>query len=150
MHANQDRSVRHPTAGPNLLELVWEDAYGSGHRLIDEQHILLFDLSNALLSALLEVPAPGVVADRFETLLFHTEKHFHDEEALLRRIGFANLVEHQAEHARLLAAARQQQAELAAGKADFGRLITFLVTDLVKGHLLTEDRNYFQHLLKGA
>lgn len=150
VHANQDRGVRHPSAGPNLLELVWEEGYGSGHRLIDEQHILLFDLSNALLTALLEAPAPRVVEDRFETLLFHTEKHFHDEEALLRGIAFAGLSEHQAEHARLLATARRLQAELVAGTGDFGRLITFLVTDLVKGHLLTEDRNYFQHLLKGA
>lgn len=150
VQANLDRGT-HPTpAGPTLLELVWEDAYGSGHRLIDEQHILLFDLSNALLSALLEAPAPGVVEDRFETLLFHTEKHFHDEEALLRKTGYATLAVHQAEHARLLAAARRLQAELASGQGDFGRLVTFLVTDLVKGHLLSEDRHYFQHLVKGA
>ena len=33
-----------------------------------------------------------------------------------------------------------------AGQVDFGRLVTYLATDLVKGHLLTEDCGYFTHL----
>lgn len=132
--------------GPNLLELVWEEAYGSGHRLIDEQHILLFDLSNALLSALLEGQPPAVVESHLDTLLHHAEKHFRDEEALLRKAAYPDLPEHHAEHARLLDSAHRLQAELKAGRIDFGRLVTYLATDLVKGHLLTEDRHYFTHL----
>jgi diguanylate cyclase (GGDEF)-like protein/hemerythrin-like metal-binding protein len=132
--------------GNGLLELVWEDAYGSGHRLIDEQHVLLFDLSNALFSALIENQPPSVVESRLDTLLLHAERHFHDEETLLRRAGYPDLEQHRGEHARILAEARRLQAELRAGRVNFGGLVTYLATGLVKGHLLTEDRHYFAHL----
>ena len=144
--ADQRRSSGSLPAGPGLLELVWEEGYGSGHRLIDEQHILLFDLSNALFSAMLEKQPMTVVDARLDTLLRHAERHFHDEEILLRKAGYPDLDQHRSEHARILAGARRLQADLKAGQLEFGPLVTFLATDLVKGHLLTEDQHYFAHL----
>lgn len=144
--ADQCRSPRGTFQSTGLLGLVWEETYGSGHRLIDEQHILLFDLSNSLMSALLEGLPPAVTEARLDTLLHHAEKHFHDEEALLQKAGYPDLAQHQGEHARLLAGARQLQTEMKAGLMDFGRLVTYLATDLVKGHLLSEDCHYFSHL----
>lgn len=146
--ASPERTASAASPGSSLLELVWEDAYGSGHRLIDEQHILLFDLSNALFSALLEGrPAPEIEG-RLDALLVHAEKHFRDEERLLERAGYPDLPEHRRIHAGLVATARHLQDDLKAGLVDFGKLVTYLATDLVKGHLLTEDRNYFGHLMK--
>jgi diguanylate cyclase (GGDEF)-like protein/hemerythrin-like metal-binding protein len=133
--------------GSNLLELVWEEAYRSGHRTIDEQHILLFDLSNALFSAALGGRPAAVVEERLETLLTHAERHFRDEERLLEQVGYPGLAEHRRIHAGLLATARNLQQELKAGQVDFGRLVSYLATDLVKGHLLTEDQNYFSLLV---
>jgi diguanylate cyclase (GGDEF)-like protein/hemerythrin-like metal-binding protein len=144
--ADETPSPRATLQNAGLLELIWEEAYCSGHKLIDSQHIYLFDLSNALLSALLGGQPPSVAEARLDSLLTHTEKHFHDEEALLRKAGYSDLDHHRAEHARLLATARHIQGELKAGKVDFGGLVTFLVTDLVKGHFLSEDRNYFAQM----
>ncbi len=144
--ADQARSPKGTFQSAGLLELIWEDSYGSGHRLIDEQHILLFDLSNALLSAVLGGQSPTVTEARMDSLLQHTEKHFRDEEALLRKAGYPDLDQHRAEHARLLVGARQFQSDMKADKVDFGRLVAYLATDLVKGHLLTEDCGYFTHL----
>jgi len=144
--ADHARSPKGTFQSAGLLELVWEDSYGSGHRLIDEQHMLLFDLSNALLSAVLEGQPPAVTEARLDNLLLHTDKHFRDEEGLLRKAGYPDLDQHKGEHARLLAGARHLQSEMKAGHVDFGRLVAYLVTDLVKGHLLSEDCNYFSHL----
>ena len=134
----------------SLLELLWEEAYGSGNRLIDTQHQRLFNASNALLTSVIGGQPAAEVTLRMDTLLAHTAQHFLDEEHLLRQAGYPDLKEHMAEHARLLAGARDLQAEARAGRLDFGRLVTYLATDLVKGHLLTEDRNYFAHLRMAA
>jgi hemerythrin-like metal-binding protein len=91
-------------------------------------------------------PLPEV-ALRLETLLAHTAQHFHDEEQLLREAHYRDLGEHAGIHAGLLGKARELQEEVQAGDLDFGKLVTFLTVDLVKGHLLTEDRTYFSHLL---
>ena len=132
----------------SLLEVIWEDTYASGHVLIDAQHQRLFRLASALMSVLTENRPLPEVSLRLETLLAHTAQHFHDEEALLREARYPDLTEHAQVHGTLLSKARKLQAEVKAGHLDFGRLVTFLALDLVKGHILTEDREYFSHLLK--
>ncbi len=146
VQADPTRSPQGTFQSPGLLELVWEDTYGSGHRLIDDQHMRLFTLANAVLSAALEGQAPAVTEGRVDELLFHTEKHFRDEEALLAKAGYPDLPQHRTEHARLLDDARRLQVDMKAGHVDFGRLVAYLATDLVRGHLLSEDCNYFSHL----
>jgi len=132
--------------GSSLLELVWEDAYESGQKLIDGQHIQMFDLSNALFSALLEGRPMSEVEKHLNALIIHAEKHFRDEEYLLEKAGYPKLPEHRGIHTSLLATAQDLQKDVKAGQVDFGRLVTYLANDLVKRHLLTEDRNYFAHL----
>jgi diguanylate cyclase (GGDEF)-like protein/hemerythrin-like metal-binding protein len=132
--------------GRVLLEVVWDETYESGNALIDTQHQRLFQLANALMAGLTqETPLPEV-ALRLETLLAHTSQHFHDEEALLRDARYPDLAQHVNIHAGLLARARQLQAEVQAGQVDFGKLVSFLALDLVKGHFLCEDQNYFERL----
>jgi len=127
--------------------VIWEDTYACGHQLIDAQHQRLFRLASALMSTLTENRALSEVALRLETLLAHTAQHFHDEEALLRNAGYHDLSDHAAIHASLLSRAWKLQADVQAGQLDFGRLVSFLALDLVKGHILTEDRGYFSHLM---
>lgn len=130
----------------SLLEVIWEEAYESGHSLMDAQHQRLFRLANTLMAVLTENRPLPEVALRLETLLAHTAQHFHDEEQLLREAHYQDLGAHAGIHAELLRKARQLQAEVQAGQLDFGKLVTFLTVDLVKGHLLTEDQHYFSFL----
>ena len=130
----------------NVLELVWEDAYASGNPLIDAQHQKLIQCSNALLSAVVAGQPPSEVNLRLETLLAHTAQHFRDEEQLLRKAGFPELDAHLATHNRLLERARELQSEARGGVMNLGRLVSFLAAELVNGHLLTGDRQYFDHV----
>jgi len=139
-----------PSSERSLLEVIWEDTYASGHALVDAQHQRLFRLASTLMSTLTENRPLTEVALRLETLLAHTAQHFHDEEALLRQARYPDLPEHASVHASLLSKAWKLQAEVKAGQLDFGRLISFLALDLVKGHILTEDRAYFAHLVQAT
>jgi diguanylate cyclase (GGDEF)-like protein/hemerythrin-like metal-binding protein len=130
----------------SLLEMIWEDAYTSGHPLIDTQHRRLFHLASALMSVLAENRSLDEVSIRLQTLLAHTAQHFHDEEGLLREAHYPDVVEHAAIHTALLDKASGFQEEVQAGTLDFGKLVGFLTKDLVKDHILTEDQNYFAHV----
>ena len=130
----------------SLLEVLWEDSYESGSPLIDQQHQRLFRLASSLLSGLTGDRPLAEVTLRLETLLAHTAQHFHDEEALLRKVHFKELPQHAMIHASLLGKARKLQLEVQGGQLDFGRLVSFLTLDLVKGHLLAEDKHYFAAL----
>ncbi|WLT30409.1 diguanylate cyclase [Geothrix sp. PMB-07] len=148
--AAPERNGIEPASDRSLLEVIWEETYESGHALIDRQHQRLFRLASALMAVLTENRPLPEVALRLETLLAHTAQHFHDEEALLREARYSDLPEHAAIHAALMSRARKLQAEVQAGHLDFGRLVAFLALDLVKGHILSEDRNYFGHLRRMA
>jgi len=127
-----------------LLELTWEDGYACGHPLIDSQHERLFRLAGSLLSAVTEEGPITEVSLRLETLLAHTAQHFRDEETLLAELGYPELETHRIVHAALLTKARRIQRDVLTGQLDFGQLLAFLAMDLVKGHILGEDRNYFE------
>ncbi len=145
-----ERAESHEKIERSLLEVIWEDTYASGHGLIDAQHQRLFRLASSLMAVLTENRPLTEVSLRLETLLAHTAQHFHDEEALLREARYRDLNDHAKVHAALLAKARKLQADVQAGQLDFGQLITFLALDLVKGHILTEDREYFAHLVPSS
>ena len=129
-----------------ILELLWEESLVCGQPLIDGQHRRLFELANALLAALtLDFPKEEV-ALRWNRLLAHSAQHFNDEERILSRTGFPDLIHHAEEHQRLLATAREIQASVSEGRMDLGRVVNFLAMDLVKGHLMQEDSTYFKDL----
>jgi len=130
----------------SLLEIIWEESDECGHPLIDDQHQRLFQMANALMTLLTQDRPIAEVQVRLDMILAHSAQHFHDEEGILRGLRFPDLAHHAAIHASLLEKARQLQADVQKGHLDFGKLITFLAMDLIKGHILTEDRGYFAHL----
>lgn len=126
-----------------LLEIVWEESYACGHPTIDSQHRKLFTLTNSLIGAISSGQPAAEVSMRLRRLMAHTAQHFHDEEALLTRVGYTDLSAHAAEHHRLLEKASRFEADVDAGKADVSQFVGFLILDLVQGHILIEDRNFF-------
>jgi diguanylate cyclase (GGDEF)-like protein/hemerythrin-like metal-binding protein len=126
-----------------LLEIVWEESYACGHPSIDTQHRKLFTLTNSLIGAISSAQPASEISMRLRRLMAHTAQHFHDEEALLARVDYPDLSAHAAEHHRLLEKASRFEADVEAKKADISQFVGFLILDLVQGHLLIEDRNYF-------
>ncbi len=126
-----------------MIELQWEDAYASGHPLIDAQHRRLFELANSLLAALTQDLPREETRLRWNRLKAHTAQHFNDEERILARAGFPLLAHHSEEHQQLLARNQGFEEAFARGSLDLGGFVAFLVVDLVRGHLLQEDRSYF-------
>jgi diguanylate cyclase (GGDEF)-like protein/hemerythrin-like metal-binding protein len=138
-----------PMLPPNaILQVVWEDAYGSGHPLIDTQHQGLFRMASLLMAGLTEGQPQEEIALRLQKLIAHSAQHFMDEESLLRAARYTDLPQHMVIHADLLNRARELHQQVISGHLDFGVLVSFLAKDLVMGHLLTEDRNYFSTLVE--
>ena len=127
----------------SLIEIAWEEAFACGHPTIDGQHHQLFTLANSLIGAVSSNQPLAETAMRLRRLMAHTAQHFHDEEALLARVGFPGLQAHAAEHRRLLEKASQFESDVGSGKADFSQFVGFLILDLVQGHILIEDKHFF-------
>jgi diguanylate cyclase (GGDEF)-like protein/hemerythrin-like metal-binding protein len=129
-----------------LMEIVWDEAFECGNSLVDSQHRKLVQLANGLLAALLGGQPQAEVEPRMTDLFAHTAQHFRDEEALLQASAYPELAAHQAEHIRLLATAQGLRDDVKGDHVELGRLVSFVVGELIKGHILTTDRHYFPHL----
>jgi diguanylate cyclase (GGDEF)-like protein/hemerythrin-like metal-binding protein len=134
-------------ASPSYVHLRWKPAFNSGHALLDQEHEGLFRLANTLLDKVaLRRQKPQAFEAAYEALLTDTATHFAHEEAILRGLGFANLTHHAQQHQVLLTRARalHQQLHDAPEKTGVeGELTKFLVSELVAGHMLQSDREFF-------
>lgn len=138
------------TSASPLIEILWEDSYACGHPTIDGQHRKLFTLANSLIGAISSGQPASETSMRLRRLMAHTAQHFHDEEALLARVEFPGLSSHAAEHHRLLEKASRFETEVGSGKVDISQFVGFLVLDLVQGHILIEDKNFFSYFQSAA
>jgi hemerythrin len=134
----------------NFVKLVWKDSFCCGNQQIDAQHHALFHLANELLEAVLSArPAPEITAV-ITRLLADSRHHFRDEEIILRSVNFPGLTQHAAEHAKLLANGLNLAQEFEASTLTVGKVFQFLASELVVGHMLKVDREYFPFINKSS
>jgi diguanylate cyclase (GGDEF)-like protein/hemerythrin-like metal-binding protein len=131
---------------PSLLTLAWDPALECGDPQIDLQHQQLYRLSNSLLAAITSGRYPEDAKLRMQLLIAHVVQHFHDEEAILARVGYADLPAHAQEHARLVAKAKLLQQEMGGVSTDLPAILGFLALDLVRGHIIAWDQKFFGSL----
>lgn len=88
-----------------MIICAWNDTYATGIRTIDAQHRTLFDLVNALATAMLGGQGSTLLPQSYRKLVAYTRKHFAEEEALFAKTAYprteAHLQEHRALEAQL-------------------------------------------------
>lgn len=86
-----------PASG-SLAHFVWQDAYRLGDDAVDSQHQDLFVLAELVAAA----TGPEARLASFRQLCQHVQDHFHEEEAVMARMGFRGARKHQQEHQHML------------------------------------------------
>jgi len=125
------------------MRLGWRNAYESGHALIDKQHRDLFDLANNLLTSVLGDRPDDEVVPQVESLVADLTKHFFDEEAVFRSVGYAAADDHAGIHNSLIDQANNLVGKFKQGELSVGELFNYLAYDFIAKHMLSEDRKFF-------
>jgi hemerythrin-like metal-binding protein len=86
-----------------LSLLTWNHASSVGVRALDDQHGILMDTTNELRLTLLHGGGREQVCEILDRLIEFTRMHFQSEEKLMEDTDFPGLIEHRAEHHRMLA-----------------------------------------------
>jgi diguanylate cyclase (GGDEF)-like protein/hemerythrin-like metal-binding protein len=130
--------------GVSALRLEWLEGYECGNATIDGEHREIFRLANELIDASLGEPfEPAAFKAAMAALIEHVERHFADEEAILRKYCYAQFEEHHRSHAGLLARAKRFQKLADSGEFNMANVVEFLAQDLVARHLRIVDRGFF-------
>ncbi len=126
---------------------VWIAEFASGHPTIDDQHLRLINALRELLSSMEAGRSLETLVSAADALLTSCRAHFANEEELLRRIDYPEVVQHAQSHRSLLLGLSNIRNDLSSGTEASLEQIAIRLHNLVVLHLLREDRSYFPYLL---
>ncbi len=126
-----------------FIRLEWRKEWECGNELIDSQHKELLDLSNIMIDASLTEKKVESLLEKFDKLLLHIVQHFENEEQVLKRLNFPETVRHSQIHKDLTLKALSLKEELIIGVLKPSAFFSFLVDEVIMGHLLAEDVKFF-------
>lgn len=119
--------------------IEWSDKLSIGIPEIDIEHKFLVALVNSFHDKVLDNESQEVLAETFSHLIRYTEKHFANEESLMRAIGFPQLNQHEEKHLELADQVTElSEVYMSGSKAIDTDLLEFLKIWIFH-HVLIED-----------
>lgn len=132
------------------LRIVWDKDFASGNATLDQQHMNLMNMANNLLAHIFDDNSAASAQSCIREIMHHAAQHFKDEEDILRVIGYPELDDHIAEHARLLHNCEALTHADTADGAQKADILQIIIHDLVMKHMLSEDVKYHLHFKVGS
>ena len=126
-----------------IVSVEWREEWASGDKEIDEQHQELLAMGNQLLLKVFSDLGAALYQPLMEQCLAALEHHFHEEEKKLAAVAYAELEAHKAEHRRLLGQAKGVKLAMERGEVHPTAAFSFLMDDVVIGHMLKSDTKFF-------
>jgi len=132
----------------NSIYMAWKEVWNSGNLTIDAQHRELIDVGNHLIFLAVSGAVPQQISRQLDRLLVHVANHFATEESILSQTGFSGLEEHQNIHKDLLRRTGELAADFLRQPTQSPIFLSFMINDLIIGHLSDEDVKFFPYLLR--
>jgi|GEM_PF-403741 len=135
-------------SGAVTINLEWNNAWNCGEETIDRQHQELVVFMNRLMGLVsLDKPKAGAL---LSLVVVKIAEHFDYEEKVLTELDYPELEHHLNEHKRLLELARTVSEAYLAGVGKAQSVTTFIVDEIIVGHLLEEDVKFFPYIKEAA
>lgn len=125
------------------VQLEWNQEWESGNSVIDNQHRELVKLGNELVYAGFSGAAKEEIEARLEEFLNHVVYHFNSEELILNETNYSGAKEHSKIHKLIIADALRLKDSYLEGKVKPTAFFSFIVDDVIVGHMIKEDMRFF-------
>lgn len=126
--------------------LKWIPTYSVHIKEMDNQHTKLMEMINELHSAITTGQGNEKVGGILKGLIVYVEKHFGEEEKLMRQFKFPHYSVHKAEHEKLTARVVDLHKRLMSGQGPTGyELLHFMRTWLID-HIQEKDLEYGNYI----
>ena len=128
--------------------LSWDKRFSVGPPSVDVQHQLLVESLNELHSAVMRGEARNVTGLLLRTLLVYTRNHHASEEALMVKVHYPDLQQHQALHLELQQVLQTHLTRLERGESALSLEFLHFVRDWLSNHIQMVDRAYMPWILR--
>ena len=125
----------------------WTQSYSVNVKKFDEHHQHLFDLLNSLHDSMKVGKGREVIEEILNALADYADRHFAAEEAEMRRVGYAGLASHAAEHRKFMEKVHGLVKQHHGGQMVVTQEVLNFVCDWLKTHIAKTDRGYVPHMV---
>jgi len=126
--------------------IKWRDSYSVNNEEIDQEHMKLVELINEMFCVVRDRKGVNSINNAMDDIIHYTEIHFADEEAILAKIKFPSLEEHQLKHRELIEQVTEFKQRLnTEGEGIRPDFYKFLRGWLIN-HILEEDMKYSEYI----
>ena len=130
------------------MRYQWDKVLETGNALIDNQHIQLFSMLNALIEAYMKGNGEAELERTLDFLNSYVVKHFADEEKMMVHSGYSDYGIHKSYHEGFKRTVRELTAQLVQNGAS--ETLAFEVGDVVAdwlcNHIKGDDFRLASHL----
>lgn len=128
------------------IRLEWQKGWNSGNKRIDSEHQQLVVFANELLNEFPGNAAHQNMGAVIEGLLTLCGDHFSYEEQVLAEMGYPDWRKHADLHQELITKARRLTEAYRNQDTDGLAVVSFIITDVILGHLLQADVQFFSYI----
>lgn len=137
------KTVSHDSGGDYFQ---WHDEYAVNVKVIDQQHMEIYESAKVLYSALFDGDSTGNAEELFPKLIAHTNRHFSTENKLMQDTGYPGFAQHQRKHEQIQQALQEFASYYASKRMTPKKEVGIFLKDWVMTHILTEDRRLGTYL----
>jgi len=135
------------TGAPEVtINLTWRSQWECGNLDLDKQHRMLIDEANTLITMSIEQHSKQEMQKQIDKIVSTCESHFAFEEGILEIRHYPKISEHIEIHKKLLSKAIKLKKAYERGTVRPTAFFSFLVDDVMLGHLLEEDVKFFPYV----
>ncbi len=120
----------------------WAESYSIGNALLDQQHKLLFEITNTLIVTKGSYVHSKLISKLLDDLIYYAQVHFSTEEAYMRLHNFPDLDEHINDHNQFILKAENLRELAMKEEKDLSGLTLDSCLDWLQHHILEEDMSY--------
>jgi len=134
--------------GGASFNLTWKGKWNSGESVIDEQHRELFRMAGNFIDNQTMLENRENALQNFDVIISHIYNHFQYEESILKKINYSDYLKHKNMHSALLEKGEKIREKTETKKVELSDAFIFLFDEVIVGHLLKEDVEFFPYLEK--
>jgi hemerythrin-like metal-binding protein len=122
--------------------IQWSGALSVNVKEIDEQHMRLIKMINAMVNAMQSGGGKNRLEETLSEMVHYAEEHFATEEKYFKKFGYPDAEAHVAEHQRFIDDVTTFQKEYNAGTQGLSIKILAFLSDWLRNHILGTDKKY--------
>jgi diguanylate cyclase (GGDEF)-like protein/hemerythrin-like metal-binding protein len=132
----------------HFSRFIWTEEFVSGNAEVDNDHKLLAEYVNHLHDLIVNQYPIDTIRDHIFKMNHHIQNHFTHEEAIIKKLGYVDYLEHRAIHQRILSEYEIIVKKAINGDISLGAIMSYLVEKVLLGHILHDDKQFFDLIKK--